>query len=248
MLRMLDNMPAVYCILAVVAVVSGAAQGAESVSPRDDAANRILAIDIALEPDAKMYKAAVAANARLRENYPAGYTLGKEQAPHITIVQRYVRARDLDAIHEAVSKVCERHKPLKWELTATGVGYGVWSGLAITYINVEPIAKLKEFQQAIVEAVEPFAAPAGTAAAFSTTAELPKIQNDIIEYVKTFVPNASGEKYNPHVTFGVAREDYVEQMRTKPFEKFTFNCIGVADYQLGNFGTAQKKLWQWKTE
>jgi hypothetical protein len=248
MLRARVSALAVAAASAALAIALSQTEAAENAVARGESADRILAIDIVLEPDETMDKAAVAANARLRENYPAGYTLGQAQVPHITLVQRYVRARDLDAMHQSVRKVCQRHQPLDWEMTATGIANGVWSGLAITYINVELTEQLKQFQAAIVEAVEPYAAPAGTAAAFSTTSELPIIQHDIIEYVKTFVPKASGEKYNPHVTFGVAHENFVEQMKARPFEKFTFKCVGVADYQLGNFGTAQKQLWQWTGE
>ena len=33
-------------------------------------------------------------------------------------------------------------------------------------------------------------------------------------------------------------------VKAEPFEAFTFKPTGVAIYQLGNFGTAAKKLWQ----
>jgi hypothetical protein len=29
----------------------------------------------------------------------------------------------------------------------------------------------------------------------------------------------------------------------KPYHRFTFKCSSVSIYQLGDFGTAQKKLW-----
>ena len=47
----------------------------------------------------------------------------------------------------------------------------------------------------------------------------------------------------PHVTVGVADEDFVKRMKAEPFEKFTFKVDSVA-IQLGNFGTAVKMLWQ----
>jgi hypothetical protein len=58
------------------------------------------------------------------------------------------------------------------------------------------------------------------------------------------VPKSSGDKYLPHVTVGVAPEAFVKQLKAEPYEPFTFKPDGVAVYQLGNFGTAAKKLWQ----
>jgi hypothetical protein len=86
----------------------------------------------------------------------------------------------------------------------------------------------------------------GTAAAFSTNRALPKIDQDIVDYVEYFVRNSSGENYHPHVTIGVAHEGFVKRLQAEPFERFIFRPAGLAIDQLGNFGTAQKKLWEWK--
>ncbi len=208
--------------------------------------DRIVAIDVLLEPDATMVKRAVAANAELREDYPQGYTLGPEQVPHVTLVQRYVNAADLKAIEAAVSAVLAKEDPRKLQLTATGYAYAPWAGVSITGIAVEPTPALSRLQANIVKEVEPFAVPDGTIAAFSTSKELPKVEEAIVDYVKTFVPKASGDKYNPHVTIGAGREAFVKQLKAKPFQEFTFKPVGVAIHQLGGFGTAQKGLWQWK--
>ena len=168
------------------------------------------------------------------------------QAAHITLVHRYVRKRDLPAIERAVTKVLESKKPLAWLLTATGIEYGTWGDVAITSIAVKPTPDLGRLQLAIVKAVEPYAVRVGTADAFSKSKELPKIEPEIVTYVEKFVPNSSGVKYNPHVTVGVAREDLVKKLKAAPFESFSFKPTSVAIYQLGSFGTAQKKLWEWK--
>ncbi len=49
----------------------------------------------------------------------------------------------------------------------------------------------------------------------------------------------------PHVTTGVALREYLDQMLAEPFEGFTFSPAGAAVYQLGQFGTAAKKLKEW---
>ena len=207
--------------------------------------DRVIAIDVLLLPDATMVDHAKEENALLRTNYSAGYALGRDQTAHITLVHRYVHEKDLPEIEAAVAKVSEQASPLDWELTANGYGYGIWSNLAITNITIDRTSNLDRYEEAIVVAVEPFAAKKGTAAAFSTTKELPKVEHEIVDYVENFVPKSSGANFSPHVTIGVAHEDFVLSIKEKPFDTFRFKAAGVAIYQLGNFGTAQKKLWQW---
>ncbi len=50
-------------------------------------------------------------------------------------------------------------------------------------------------------------------------------------------------KYNPHVTIGLAKEPFLKELLAKPFNQFTFKSRSVSVYHLGDFGTAQKKLW-----
>jgi hypothetical protein len=214
----------------------------------ESAADRVIAIDVLLLPDATMVEHAKEANALLRTNYSKGYTLGGDQTAHITLVHRYVQEKDLPKIEAAVAKVSAEASPLDWELTASGYRYGIWSKLAITNISIDRTPNLDRYQEAIAEAVEPFAVKKGSAEAFSTSKELPKIEHEIIDYVENFVPKSTGENYSPHVTIGVAHEDFVLAEKEKEYDSFRFKVAGVAIYQLGNFGTAQKKLWQWEVK
>jgi len=47
----------------------------------------------------------------------------------------------------------------------------------------------------LIDAVAPFAAETGTAAAFVTTPKDPDINKPTIDYVATFVPKASGKDF-----------------------------------------------------
>ena len=60
-----------------------------------------------------------------------------------------------------------------------------------------------------------------------------------------FVPKASGDHFNPHVTTGVAARKYLDTMLAEPFEPFGFSFKGAAIYHLGQFGTAAKQLKAW---
>ncbi len=73
--------------------------------------NNITAIDLLLEPDATTIQHAKAANARLLKNYPKGFTLNGSHAPHVTMLQRYVKTADLDKVYAAAGKVFAKVNP-----------------------------------------------------------------------------------------------------------------------------------------
>ena len=102
-----------------------------------------------------------------------------------------------------------------------------------------------KLQQDLIAAVAPFTVRTGPSAAFVTTPDDPVIDPFLIDYVSAFVPKSSGEHFNPHVTTGVASREYLDTMLAEPFEPFTFSASGAAVYQLGQFGTAAKKLKEW---
>ena len=87
--------------------------------------DHLIAIDVPLEPDQTMIGQADAVNARLRDAFPAGYGLGVSHAPHVTLLQRFVRAKDLDAVTAAVTKVLIAERPTELRLKATGLDYAL---------------------------------------------------------------------------------------------------------------------------
>jgi len=210
--------------------------------------NAITAIDIALEPDATMIGHAEAANARLLKVFPKGFALDATHHPHISMLQRYVRTADLDKVYEAAGKVLTNEKVTSWKLKAFKYYYIPWKDIGLGGIVVEPTDELLRLQQELIDAVAPFTEKTGTAAAYVTTPEDPDINEPTIDYVATFVPKATGKNFNPHVTIGIASQDYLKKMLAEPFDAFTFSPASASVYQLGNFGTARKKLKAWDLE
>jgi hypothetical protein len=157
-----------------------------------------------------------------------------------------VKTADLDKVYEAVGKVLAEEKPTGWKLKAHKYYYIPWKGLGLAGIVIEPTDDLIRYQKKLIEAVEPFTVKTGTAAAFVTTKEDPDINQPTIDYIEKFVPNETGRKFNPHVTIGLATEDFLKKLLEEKFEDFTFSPTGVSVYHLGNFGTARKKLKGWE--
>jgi len=208
--------------------------------------NPITAIDIALEPDNTMLEHAQAVNDRLRSIFPKGFALDATHHPHISMLQRYVRTSDLDKVYTAVDSVLSKENPAGWKLKAYKYYYIPWKDIGLAGIVAEPTADLLNLQQKLIDAVAPFETKTGTAAAFVTTPEDPEINQPTIDYVATFVPKATGKHFNPHVTVGIASQDYLKKMLAEPFDAFTFSPAGASVYQLGNFGTARKMLKAWE--
>jgi hypothetical protein len=210
-----------------------------------EAQDAVTAIDIALEPDATMIGHALAVNARLLKAFPKGFALDATHHPHISMLQRYVRAADLDKVYRAVGRVLADKSPGSWRLKAFKYYYIPWKDLGLAGIVVEPSEDLLDLQRELIDAVTPFTTQTGTAAAYVTTPDHPEINEPTIDYVATFVPKASGKSFNPHVTVGLAPQDYLAAMLAEPFEAFTFAPVGASVYQLGNYGAARKKLSSW---
>jgi hypothetical protein len=209
--------------------------------------NDVTAIDILLDPDAMMIQHATAANARLLQNFPKGFTLGGAHAPHISVLQRYVKTANLDQVYAAADKVFAKENPPSWKFTAFRYAY-VGSAtvgnetVSVGNILIKPTPDLLRLQQELIDAVKPFEAPTGTAAAFVTTPQDPDIVPQLLPYVAEFVPKHSGDHYVPHVSIGVGVTDFLNSMAATPFDNFTFSPVGASIYHLGNYGTAMTKL------
>jgi hypothetical protein len=202
----------------------------------------VTAIDTVLEPDETMVQHARAVNARLLGAYPNGFALDAAHHPHITMLQQFVRTADLDKVYAAVGEVFASEKPATWKLASFKHCYIPAPPIGVAGIVVEPIEDLLRLQQCLIDVTAPYTVTTGTVAAFASAQEGRDIQEELIDYVADFVREASGEKFNPHVTTGVGTQAYLDEMLAEPFEAFTFSPAGASIYQLGTFGTAQKEL------
>jgi hypothetical protein len=204
----------------------------------------IIAIDVLLDPDQTMLDSATVYNQMMQKNYsgPGSYSLDAIHRPHITVLQCFVHASDLEKIYAAVSKVVKSERPTEEKITTSGFYYIPYKGLGLAGITATPTSKLLGFQAKLIEALKPFIV-VGTDAGFVQNTDGTPIASGSTDYVNGFIPDHSGAKYNPHVTIGLAHEDYLKALLAKPYNKFTFKNSSVSIYHLGDFGTARTKLW-----
>lgn len=224
------------------AMVSAMASQSGTANAQQVGESKVWAIDILLEPDATMIQHATAANAELLKNFPKGYTLGGAHAPHVSVLQRYVYTADLDKVFAAAAQVFAKEDPTSWKLKALKYYYIPDKSIGLAGIVIEPTPDLLRLQKELIDAVTPFTAPTGTAAAYVTTPQDPDIVAPLIEYVRVFVPDHSGDHYSPHVTTGIGTIEDLDALLAKPFDTFTFSLVGASVYHLGNYGTAMTKL------
>ena len=235
-MRMQTRRAALGLLLSIAAALPAAGQQQTPGAGGD----KIIAIDVLLQPDQTGVARANAINARLRANYPEGYSLDATHAPHVTLVQRFVREKDFDAVTAAITKVLAAEPLGSMQLTAKSLASELWDGVALNAVIIERTPQLVRLEQKVVDAVSPFSVSGGTAAAFIDTPP----NADIVGYVAAFVPKSTGANYMPHITVGVTTEAFGKQLKAEPFEAFSFTPKDVAIYQLGNFGTASKELWR----
>jgi hypothetical protein len=207
----------------------------------DHRPDQVMAIDIVLEPDATMLAHAVEINARLRSSFSGGFALDEKHQPHITMIQRFV---DCDVLDQALAaaRAVIGDDISSWKLTATGQYYIPSPPLGLAGIVIAPTDDLHRLQERLVDALGPYTVRTGTAAAFASSVGGVDIQDELISYVADFVPKASGDEFNPHVTTGVGTIEFLDRMLSEQFEPFDFSVVGAAAYQLGTYGTAQKHL------
>jgi hypothetical protein len=163
------------------------------------------------------------------------------------VLQRYVKTANLDQVYAAADKVFAKENPTSWKLTAFKYAYVGSARLgnetvSVGNILIKPTPDLLRLQQELIDAVTPFTAPTGTAAAFVTTPQDPDIVPQLLPYVAEFVPKHSGDHYAPHVSIGVGITEFLDTLGAAPFDDFTFSPVGASIYHLGNYGTAMEKL------
>jgi 2'-5' RNA ligase len=201
----------------------------------------IMAINVLLDPDAATVARARATNARLRGNYPQGFALDASHAPHLTILQRFVRTSDIEAVANAVVAVLREGPPVQWESRATGYYALAHENLGLVGIVVEPTEDLRRVQQRIIDAVAPFAVE-GSGEAFAPRPDGAPIGQPTVDYVNSFVGPRTGMNYHPHLTVGMGTRDFVDALKAEPFEPFPVRAVSVSLYQLGDYGVAARKL------
>ena len=225
--------------LALTAIFLPPPANAEAPLAKED---RLVAIDVLLEPDQQMLEAAEQWNKRLREQMPDGFALDETHRPHITLLQQYVAEKDLTAVISAVKLLAASVKLDSMKLRASGL-YHIPSGkIGLQGITIEPSEEILALQANVIQAMEPFRKSGGDQSAFVPDPTGTQFDPVLFSYVDTFVEEQAGKNFNPHVTTGAGPLEWVKQREREPFKPFEFGVEKLIVYKLGNFGTAAERI------
>lgn len=207
----------------------------------------IIAINIALVPEANMTNYAKNINQELRKIYPQGFELNDSHHPHITLLQQYVKKDDLENIYRDLSGILTTTTTEKWIFNSDKFSiHPINNTMGALLLDVVPTSKLAALQNKIIMAMQPYLLSSATADAFDSSENEPQINQFTFDYVRNFVSNSAGKNYHPHITLGLAPIEILNNFRNQKPLVSSFSPARISIFQLGNNGTARRQLTTWK--
>jgi hypothetical protein len=131
------------------------------------------------------------------------------------------------------------------DLRAERYGYTPGPGMGVAGIWVERTPALARLQADVIAAAAPFMAATAGIDAFTAGHGNPAFDAALVDYVARYADHATGVRFDPHVSTGMAPTDYLDAMVAERFAPFSFRPAGAAVYQVGPFGTAARLVKRW---
>lgn len=233
-------------LLVILSLASLCCRGAHLDNQPAPAENAITAITIALEPDSRAILQLTAINDRLRSSAHRSFAFDQTHRPHLTILQRYVRTKDLDKVYAAVTAAVASQHIAPWTLQAYQYGRIPWGDVDLLVVKVRKIPELVRLQGRLIKSIKAFTVDKGPSSAFFRDKGDAPINSSTIDHVENFVRASSGLKYKPEITVGALPKAMAKPLAAQPLEPLTFSPAAISIFQLGNFGAARARLKTWK--
>lgn len=204
--------------------------------------DRTLAIGVLLTVPDEIYQQSIQLNHEILKNTPDNITLNAQHIPHITLLQCYVNENNLSKIEkelEGLYKWIEQHSLLADELQ-----YTKDKSESFASIGIERSEALMTLHKKTIKLLKPYILTEGTQEAYVQNPNGTPIDVFTLAYVPKFVNDHSYENYNPHISLGVASTSLLDSLAQHQFRDMKFQAKTIGIYQLGAFGTAQKRIWE----
>lgn len=203
---------------------------------------KVMAIDVLLTPSEEIHQLALQLNAQISRDNPKSIKLDEKHIPHITLLQCFVNESDLQEIEIALNGLFETVE--NDYFIADGLVYSKEHEESFVKIAIEKSHKLSKLHQETIERIKPFMISDGYLESFVQNPDGTPISDFTFTYLLEFLEKHSYENFDPHISLGVARTALLDTLSESISAPIKFQATSVSLYQLGDHGTAQKKLWK----
>lgn len=207
-----------------------------------DRQEQIIAIDVLLMLPDDVHDQAVDLNQSVLHNNPNNFRLDAQLIPHITLLQSYVKESDLPEIEKALVGL---YTSIETELFLIDkLQYHPDKHESFASMGIKKSEALMALHEKVIALIKPFGVNNGSQASYVPNEDGTPIDEFTMAYVPKFVSDHSFEHYNPHISLGVAETALLDSLAQHRFRPTKFKVPAIALYQLGNYGTARKLLWE----
>jgi 2'-5' RNA ligase len=188
----------------------------------------LIAIDVAILPPADVTQRAIALSASLPQEPDQALRLDSDHLPHITLMQLFVRANELETAFGRIRDIVQGRPPLLLRVPGSGKSdHTVW-------MEIERTGDLVELHERLMQDLRGIERENGSQAAFF---EGDARINDVM-WVAGYRLKSSLAQFTPHITLGHAAEP-------PPVEPFAFEATRIAVCHLGRFCACRRVLREW---
>lgn len=216
----------------VITLISSCAQKQE----------KTIAIGVLLTLPKAVYDHSIELNRAILAHNPDNITLNESHIPHITLLQCYVKESELPKIEQALNGL---YKSIANDsLWADELQYKNEKTESFASIGIERSQPLMTLHEKTITFLKPYILTEGSQGSYVPNADGTPIDDFTMAYVPKFVSAHSYENYNPHISLGVAKVSLLDGLAQGNFKAMKFKATALGIYQLGAFGTAQKRIWE----
>jgi hypothetical protein len=193
----------------------------------------LIAVNVALEAQGPVLEFSKVKNKQIKYNNQTSFSFDNTHIPHVTIIQMFIDSKDI----KRLASVVEKNLPRVVLLEASDIEFSEIykdDSLKLVNQNFKANNELTFFQTNLFKKIEDFKKNRGTSSAFYKKSE---VDSQFLDYVSSYQVKNAGLNYTPHISLGVSKG----KLEIKPLTQAMFSKIGI--YQIGQFGTARKKLY-----
>lgn len=204
--------------------------------------DKTIAIGVLLTVPEDVYEESIQLNRAILIKHPDNITLDSQHIPHITLLHCYVHESDLPEIEQVLE---DYYKTIEHDsLWTDELQYAKDKTESFASIGIKRSESLITLHENTISLLEPYILHDGSQEDYVQSPDGSPIDDFTLAYVPKFVSDHSYDNYNPHISLGVAKTALLDSLALHHFRPMKFKAKAIGVYQLGAYGTAQKRIWE----